>query len=87
MYYLEKVNFTTSSGDQVSFGENSDALPICDIMNMVWLPDGSTEVQNVGVYKKSASAREELILDEDRIFWNFETNKVGFVKYLKLNYI
>ena len=76
MYYLEKVNFTTSAGDQVSFGENSDALPVCDIMNMVLLPDGSIELQKVGLYKKSASGDQELLLDEDVIFWNLETNQV-----------
>ncbi|KAG7235055.1 hypothetical protein INR49_003420, partial [Caranx melampygus] len=49
IYYLEKVNFTTSFGDQVSFDENGDALPIYDIMNWQWLPDGRTKVHNVGV--------------------------------------
>ncbi|XP_008303660.1 extracellular calcium-sensing receptor-like, partial [Stegastes partitus] len=53
LYYLEKVNFTTSFGDQVSFDENGDALPIYDIMNWLWLPDGRTKVQNVGVVKKT----------------------------------
>uniref|UniRef100_A0A3Q3MDL4 Extracellular calcium-sensing receptor-like n=1 Tax=Mastacembelus armatus TaxID=205130 RepID=A0A3Q3MDL4_9TELE len=72
MHYLEKVNFTTSFGDQVSFDENGDALPIYDIMNWLWLPDGKTKVQSVGVVKRSASKGEELTLDEDKIYWNFE---------------
>ncbi|XP_049928941.1 extracellular calcium-sensing receptor-like [Epinephelus moara] len=71
-YYLQKVNFTTPFGDQVSFDENGDALPIYDIMNWLWLPDGRTEVQTVGVVKKLATKGEELTLDEDKIFWNFE---------------
>uniref|UniRef100_A0A3P8VYH8 G-protein coupled receptors family 3 profile domain-containing protein n=1 Tax=Cynoglossus semilaevis TaxID=244447 RepID=A0A3P8VYH8_CYNSE len=49
MFYLEKVNFTTSFSDQVSFDENGDALPIYDIM---WVD-------------------EELMIDENKIFWNF----------------
>uniref|UniRef100_A0A7N8XRR7 Extracellular calcium-sensing receptor-like n=1 Tax=Mastacembelus armatus TaxID=205130 RepID=A0A7N8XRR7_9TELE len=73
MHYLEKVNFTTSFGDQVSFDENGDALPIYDIMNWLWLPDGKTKVQSVGVVKRSASKGEELTLDEDKIYWNFES--------------
>ena len=83
MYYLQKVNFTTSAGDQVSFDENSDVAPICDVTNLAWLPDGSTKVQKVGLYRKSESAGEELILDEDRIFWSFESSKVhlSFLKY------
>ncbi|XP_041796785.1 extracellular calcium-sensing receptor-like [Chelmon rostratus] len=75
VYYLEKVNFTTAFGDQVSFDENGDALPIYDIMNWLWLPDGRTEVLNVGEVKRSAFKGEEFTIDEDKIFWNFETNK------------
>uniref|UniRef100_A0AAQ6AKS4 G-protein coupled receptors family 3 profile domain-containing protein n=1 Tax=Amphiprion ocellaris TaxID=80972 RepID=A0AAQ6AKS4_AMPOC len=75
VYYLEMVNFTTSFGDQVSFDENGDALPIYDIMNWLWLPDGRTKVQNVGEVKRSASKGEELTLFEDKIFWNFQSKK------------
>nr|XP_033488001.1 extracellular calcium-sensing receptor-like [Epinephelus lanceolatus] len=74
VYYLEKVNFTTQFGDQVSFDENGDALPIYDVMNWLWLPDGRTKVQNVGEVKESAKG-EELTLDEDKIFWNFESKQ------------
>ncbi|XP_070762562.1 extracellular calcium-sensing receptor-like [Enoplosus armatus] len=75
VHYLQKVNFTTPFGDQVSFDENGDALPIYDIMNWLWLPDGGTKVQSVGVVKKSASKGEELTLDEDKIFWNFDSKQ------------
>ncbi|XP_041796499.1 extracellular calcium-sensing receptor-like [Chelmon rostratus] len=75
VYYLEKVNFTTPFGDQVSFDENGDALPIYDIMNWRWLPDGRTKFQNVGVVKRSAFKGEELTIDGDKIFWNFESKK------------
>ncbi|XP_034723028.1 extracellular calcium-sensing receptor-like [Etheostoma cragini] len=75
VYYLEKVKFTTTFGDQVSFDENGDALPIYDIMNWLWLPDGKTKVQSVGVVKMLASKGEELTLDEDTIFWNFESKE------------
>nr|XP_043878359.1 extracellular calcium-sensing receptor-like [Solea senegalensis] len=75
VYYLGKVNFTTSFGDQVSFDENGDALPVYDVMNWVWLPDGRTKVQRVGEFKRSAFKGEELTLDEDKIFWNFESKQ------------
>ncbi|XP_047450514.1 extracellular calcium-sensing receptor-like [Mugil cephalus] len=75
LYYLNKVNFTTSFGDQVSFDENGDALPIYDILNWLWLPDGRTVVQNVGEVKKSAFKGEEITIDEEKIFWNFKTKK------------
>ncbi|KAM9318703.1 LOW QUALITY PROTEIN: extracellular calcium-sensing receptor-like [Pholidichthys leucotaenia] len=69
MYYLEKVNFTTPFGDQVSFDENGDALPIYDLMNWLWLPDGNAQIQNVGVVKKTVFKDEELTIDDDKIFW------------------
>ncbi|XP_073350290.1 extracellular calcium-sensing receptor-like [Pagrus major] len=75
VHYLQKVNFTTSFGDQVSFDDNGDALPIYDVMNWLWLPDGRSEVQNVGEFKRSASKGEELTIDEDKIFWNFDSKK------------
>uniref|UniRef100_A0A665UN65 G-protein coupled receptors family 3 profile domain-containing protein n=1 Tax=Echeneis naucrates TaxID=173247 RepID=A0A665UN65_ECHNA len=75
VYYLEKVNFTTSFGDEVSFDENGDVLPIYDIMNWQWLPDGGIKVQNVGEVKKSALKGEELTLNEDKIFWNIKSKE------------
>uniref|UniRef100_A0A672GGU8 Extracellular calcium-sensing receptor-like n=1 Tax=Salarias fasciatus TaxID=181472 RepID=A0A672GGU8_SALFA len=75
VYSLEKVNFTTPFGDQVSFDENGDALPVYDVMNWISLPDGGAEVLTVGEVKGSASKGDELILDEDKIFWNFESNQ------------
>ncbi|XP_053177572.1 extracellular calcium-sensing receptor-like [Scomber japonicus] len=75
VHYLQNVNFTTSFGDQVSFDENGDVLPIYDIMNWQWLPDGRTKVQTVGEVKKSPFKGEELTIDEDKIFWNFQQNE------------
>ncbi|KAM9359531.1 extracellular calcium-sensing receptor-like [Symphorus nematophorus] len=75
LHYLQEVNFTTPFGDQVSFDENGDALPIYDIMNWLQLPDGRTKVQNVGEVKRSAFKGEELTIDESKIFWNFKSNK------------
>uniref|UniRef100_A0A8C5C564 G-protein coupled receptors family 3 profile domain-containing protein n=1 Tax=Gadus morhua TaxID=8049 RepID=A0A8C5C564_GADMO len=75
LYYMQKVNFTTDFGDQVSFDESGDVLPIYDVMNWMWLSDGSTEVKNVGEVKELASEIDDLILKEDQIFWNFESKK------------
>lgn len=76
MYYLEKVTFTTQFGDQVTFDENGDVLPIYDIMNWIRQPDGNIKVQNVGEIKRFSSQEEELKIYEDKIFWNFESKKV-----------
>lgn len=73
---MQKVNFTTPFGDQVSFDKNGDALPIYDVMNWLWLPDGKTKVQNVGEVKSAGSGGEELYIDVDKIFWNTESKQV-----------
>uniref|UniRef100_A0A8C5CT79 G-protein coupled receptors family 3 profile domain-containing protein n=1 Tax=Gadus morhua TaxID=8049 RepID=A0A8C5CT79_GADMO len=70
-----QVNFTTDFGDQVSFDESGDVLPIYDVMNWMWLSDGSTEVKIVGEVKELASEIDDLILKDDQIFWNFESKK------------
>ncbi|XP_006801688.1 extracellular calcium-sensing receptor-like, partial [Neolamprologus brichardi] len=75
VYYMERVNFTTPFGDQVSFDKNGDVVPIYDVINTLWLPDGSTKIQKVGEVKRSALKGEELTLDEGKIFWNFESNQ------------
>uniref|UniRef100_A0A3P8VXJ5 Extracellular calcium-sensing receptor-like n=1 Tax=Cynoglossus semilaevis TaxID=244447 RepID=A0A3P8VXJ5_CYNSE len=72
--YMEKVNFTTKMGDLVSFDENGDALPIYDIMNWLWLTDGSTEVQIVGEVKRYLK-EEKVTLNEKKMFWNFKSKK------------
>ncbi|KAM7412962.1 hypothetical protein PAMA_020379 [Pampus argenteus] len=74
VYYLDKVNFTTPFGDQVTFDVNGDALPVYDVMNWLWIPNGTTNIQNVGEVKESHKGRE-LTLHEDRIFWNFESKQ------------
>jgi len=70
------VNFTTGFGDHVSFDENGDALAIYDVMN--WHPssDGSIFVRTVGVVDEGAATGNVLTLDENAIYWNFETKKV-----------
>lgn len=79
VHYLQHVNFTTAFGDQVSFDENGNALPIYDIVNWVWQADSRTRVQNVGDVKKSTFKSEELTINKDKIFWNFKSNKVILV--------
>ncbi|XP_051580758.1 extracellular calcium-sensing receptor-like [Myxocyprinus asiaticus] len=74
VHYLQKVNFTTGFGDHVSFDKNGDALAIYDVVN--WQPsfDGSIIVRTVGVVDEAATGKV-LTLDEDALYWNFETRK------------
>ncbi len=76
VHYLQKVNFTTGFGDHVSFDKNGDALAIYDVLN--WQPssDGSIRIYTVGVVNEGVKTGMVLTLDEDAIYWNFETKNV-----------
>ncbi|XP_069053823.1 extracellular calcium-sensing receptor-like [Lepisosteus oculatus] len=74
LHYLSRVNFTTHYGDRVSFDENGDALAIYDVMNWQRADDGSVKIVTIGLFDESAPAGQELTLNEDKIFWNFEYN-------------
>ncbi|XP_051727342.1 extracellular calcium-sensing receptor-like [Ctenopharyngodon idella] len=75
VYYLQKVNFTTGFGDHVSFDKNGDALAIYDVLN--WQPssNGSISIYTVGVVNEGVATGTVLTLDEEAIYWNFETKK------------
>ncbi|XP_073785882.1 extracellular calcium-sensing receptor isoform X1 [Danio rerio] len=75
VHYLQKVNFSTRFGDHVSFNKNGDALAIYDVMN--WQPgsDRSIRIHTVGVVREEPEKGLMLTLDEDAIYWNFETKK------------
>uniref|UniRef100_H3C9R3 G-protein coupled receptors family 3 profile domain-containing protein n=1 Tax=Tetraodon nigroviridis TaxID=99883 RepID=H3C9R3_TETNG len=75
VHYLQHVNFSTTFGDQVSFDQNGDVLPIYDIVNWLWFPDGRVKVQNVGEVKRTLLRGDEVTLHGDKIFWSFEYNK------------
>uniref|UniRef100_A0A8C1K3Q6 Extracellular calcium-sensing receptor-like n=1 Tax=Cyprinus carpio TaxID=7962 RepID=A0A8C1K3Q6_CYPCA len=75
VHYLQKVNFTTGFGDHVSFDKNGDALAIYDVLN--WQPnsDESIRIYTVGVVNEVTETGMVLTLDEDAIYWNFQTKK------------
>ncbi|KAL1256614.1 hypothetical protein QQF64_012159 [Cirrhinus molitorella] len=75
VHYLQNVNFTTGFGDHVSFDKNGDALAIYDVLN--WQPgsDGSIGVQTVGVVNEETTTGMVLSLNDDALYWNFQTKK------------
>ncbi|KAK7151707.1 hypothetical protein R3I94_008149 [Phoxinus phoxinus] len=75
VHYLQKVNFTTGFGDHVSFDKNGDALAIYDVLNWQPTSDGSISIYTVGVVNEGAATGMVFTLDEEAIYWNFETKK------------
>uniref|UniRef100_A0A8C4SGU0 Extracellular calcium-sensing receptor-like n=1 Tax=Erpetoichthys calabaricus TaxID=27687 RepID=A0A8C4SGU0_ERPCA len=79
LHYIKKVNFTNHLRDRVAFDENGDAVGIYDIVNWQLTADGNVEIKTVGVFDESAPSGKELFLEEDQIFWNFNSHKVRSV--------
>lgn len=73
------MNFTTGFGDHVSFDKNGDPLAIYDVMNWQPNPDGSIGVHTVGVVDEAAQTDHVLTLNEDALYWNFDTKKVNHI--------
>ncbi|XP_066566539.1 extracellular calcium-sensing receptor-like [Amia ocellicauda] len=74
LHYMKTVNFSTQYGDRVSFDENGDTPAIYDVMNWQRGNDGSMKIEKNGLFDESAPAGQELTLQEDKIFWNFDSN-------------
>ncbi|XP_056334572.1 extracellular calcium-sensing receptor-like [Danio aesculapii] len=75
VHYLQGVKFTTGFGDHVSFDKNGDALAIYDVLN--WQPSSeeSVTIRRIGVVDEGVTTGKVFTLDENAIYWNFETNK------------
>ncbi|XP_066566534.1 extracellular calcium-sensing receptor-like [Amia ocellicauda] len=74
LQHMKRVNFTTHFGDRVSFDENGDVPAIYDVMNWQRGDDVSVKIETIGLFDESAPAGQELTLQEDKIFWNFDLN-------------
>ncbi|XP_039608237.1 extracellular calcium-sensing receptor-like [Polypterus senegalus] len=76
LHYLKTASFVTKSGDRVAFDKNGDVLPMYDILNWQRADDGSVVTKVVGVFDGSSTIGNELALNEDMMFWNFNHGKV-----------
>ncbi|XP_066566350.1 extracellular calcium-sensing receptor-like [Amia ocellicauda] len=74
LHYMKTVNFTIQYGDRVSFDENGDTPAIYDVMNWQRGNDGSMKIETIGLFDESTPAGQELTLQEDKIFWHFDSN-------------
>uniref|UniRef100_A0A8C4SLX6 Extracellular calcium-sensing receptor-like n=1 Tax=Erpetoichthys calabaricus TaxID=27687 RepID=A0A8C4SLX6_ERPCA len=76
LHYLKEVNFVNQLGERVAFDENGDALAIYDIINWQQRDDGTINIKAIGVFDESAPVGQELLLNKENIFWNFESGQV-----------
>uniref|UniRef100_A0A8C4XA64 Extracellular calcium-sensing receptor-like n=1 Tax=Erpetoichthys calabaricus TaxID=27687 RepID=A0A8C4XA64_ERPCA len=76
VFYLRKVNFTNHLGERVTFDENGDAFPTFDIVNWQRRADGTVVSKTVGVFDQLTTTYHQLSLQQDHIFWNFDSRTV-----------
>ncbi|XP_051778233.1 extracellular calcium-sensing receptor-like isoform X2 [Erpetoichthys calabaricus] len=73
LHYLKETNFTVHLGERVTFDENGDALPVFDIVNWQQTPDKMVISKTIGVFDQFTSSGQQLVINKDDIFWNFNS--------------
>ncbi|XP_072557255.1 extracellular calcium-sensing receptor-like [Paramormyrops kingsleyae] len=67
--YLEKVNFTTKYGEQVSFDINGDPVARYELVNWHLTDAGTMKFKTVGTYDASLPSNKKFVLDQGNIVW------------------
>ncbi|XP_073423353.1 extracellular calcium-sensing receptor-like [Dendrobates tinctorius] len=65
-YYVKKVNFINTAGEQIYFDKNGDIPLSLDVLNWQLYPNGSNQYINVGKIEKG----NQLQIVEEKIVWN-----------------
>nr|XP_033772756.1 vomeronasal type-2 receptor 26-like [Geotrypetes seraphini] len=94
-HYLKNVHFRNILGEEIFYDENGDIPSEYDIVNILFLPNGSLKNEIVGSYNPYASPGQDLRINEKAIVWEREFTKVppqskcsqsclpGFMKIIK----
>uniref|UniRef100_A0A4W3I4I8 G-protein coupled receptors family 3 profile domain-containing protein n=1 Tax=Callorhinchus milii TaxID=7868 RepID=A0A4W3I4I8_CALMI len=70
LHYMQSVNFTTLSGDNVYFDVNGDPVGTYDLINWQINSEGKAEMKIIGYYDGSAAPGQEVVLNEKDIIWS-----------------
>ncbi|XP_069461220.1 vomeronasal type-2 receptor 26-like [Ambystoma mexicanum] len=73
-YYLKKVHFRNTAGEEVFFDENGDSMAGFDILNWVYSGGKSHRAVPVGQFTPLGTAGEQLSINESQIVWNSAFN-------------
>ncbi|XP_069461216.1 vomeronasal type-2 receptor 26-like, partial [Ambystoma mexicanum] len=69
-YYLKKVHFRNTAGEEVFFDENGDSMTGFDILNWEYSGDLTHRAVPVGRFNPLAPAEEQLSINKIQISWN-----------------
>nr|XP_033771536.1 vomeronasal type-2 receptor 26-like [Geotrypetes seraphini] len=67
--YLRNLHFRNGLGEELYMDENGDLATGYDIMNLLFLPDGTWRYEVVGNYNPYAPMGQEFTIDEKAIVW------------------
>ncbi|XP_053561664.1 vomeronasal type-2 receptor 26 [Bombina bombina] len=67
---LRDVDFTTLSGDKISFTNERDVPGLYEIINWVVTSDFDISANKVGIFNPSAPAGQQLAINNEDIHWN-----------------
>ncbi|XP_030050686.1 vomeronasal type-2 receptor 26-like [Microcaecilia unicolor] len=68
-HYLKSVRFKNGVGEEISFDENGDLIIGYNIINIVYLPNGTQRNEIVGSYNPYAPPGQDFTIDEKVIVW------------------
>nr|XP_033771480.1 vomeronasal type-2 receptor 26-like [Geotrypetes seraphini] len=74
-HYLKNVHFKNVLGEEFFFDENGDLPMDYNIINLIFLPNGTVKHKIVGRYKPYASDGEDFSINEKVIVWEIAFNQ------------
>ncbi|KAG2462927.1 CASR protein, partial [Polypterus senegalus] len=76
LHYLKRVNFTSRTGETVSFDENGDPVARYELVN--WqLRDGIAEFVTVGYYDASLPEKHQFTMNNVKIVWTHNQDQIS----------
>ncbi|XP_043926783.1 extracellular calcium-sensing receptor-like [Protopterus annectens] len=75
-YYLQKVSFTSTLGEEVKFDNYGDSSTSYDIINWQKSKEGSVQFVTVGYFTAAGTKGQELMINENAVIWNGDQRQV-----------
>ncbi|XP_030050748.1 vomeronasal type-2 receptor 26-like [Microcaecilia unicolor] len=75
-HYLKNLHFTNALGEEMRFDENGDLSIGYDIINTVFLPDGTQRNEIVGSFNPYAPLGQDFTINEKAIVWDSEFTQI-----------
>lgn len=81
LYYLQKINFTTSQGESVTFDQNGDSPARYELVNLQHVTSGTMHVAAVGVFDATLPRDRQFTMNDMKIVWGGGSHMVHINMY------